>query len=84
MANATARVARDFRSVKQENITHSWGTLSAALQTYVNAMVGLNAGYLAKFDDTASMRFFGKARMRFSNSRLASSLIAALPCRAPP
>jgi hypothetical protein len=28
------------------------------------------------------MRLFGKARMRFSNSRLVSSLIAALLCRA--
>ncbi len=59
MANATARVAKAHRSVKDENLTHSWGTLSAALQLYTNAMVGLNAGYLAKFDDTASMRFYG-------------------------
>jgi hypothetical protein len=32
---------------------------------------------------SASMRSFGKPRMRFSNSRLTSSLIAALPSRAP-
>ncbi len=59
MANATSRVAKAHRSVKDENTQHSWGTLSAALQLYANAMVGLNAGYLAKFDDTASMRFYG-------------------------
>lgn len=59
MANATARVARAHRSVHEENITHSWGTVSSATQLYTGAMVGLNAGYLAKFDDTASLRFFG-------------------------
>ncbi len=59
MANATARVPRAVRSYRDEITTHSWGTLSATLQTYTGAMVGLNAGYLAKFDDTASMRFFG-------------------------
>ncbi len=59
MANATARVARSWRGVKEENRTHSWSTLSAALQLYAGGMVGLSAGYLLKFDDTISMRFFG-------------------------
>jgi len=59
VANATARVARSWRSIREENRQHSWGTLSASTQLYVGAMVGLNAGYLAKFDDTASLRFFG-------------------------
>lgn len=59
MANATARVARASRSVLDQNLKHSWGTLSAQLQLYTGAMVGLNAGYLAKFDDTASLKFFG-------------------------
>lgn len=59
MANATARVARDFRCYKDENVRHSYGTLAAPLQLYSGAMVGMNAGYLAKFDDTASLKFFG-------------------------
>ncbi len=59
MANATARVARAFRSVRDEILTHSWGTLSSKTTLYTGAMVGLTAGYLAKFDDTAAMTFFG-------------------------
>ena len=45
----------------------------------------LTNGYLALGERTAicGMGGVGKSRMRFSNSRLASSLIAALPCRAP-
>lgn len=59
MANAIARVPTAMRSVLDERLSHSWGTLSAAVTVYTGAMVGLNAGYLANFDDTASMRFFG-------------------------
>ena len=61
MANATARVARAVRSYRDEILTHSWGTLSSQTTLYVNAMVGINptTGYLAKFDDTAQLRFFG-------------------------
>jgi hypothetical protein len=59
MANATARVGRAVRSYRDEILTHSYGTVTSKTTLYVNAMVGLNAGYLAKFDDTASMTFFG-------------------------
>jgi hypothetical protein len=60
MSNASARVARAFRSKTNENFSHSWGTLSASLQLYNGAMVGLNgSGYLAKFDDTAAFKFMG-------------------------
>ncbi len=59
MANATSRVARAVRGYRDEILTHSYGTVSAKTVLYVNAMLGLSAGYLAKFDDTASMRFFG-------------------------
>ncbi len=41
-------------------LMHSYGTVSSATQLYTGAMVGLNAaGYLAKFDDTVSLKFFG-------------------------
>jgi hypothetical protein len=59
MSDATARVGIAYRRIQDNRVRHSWGTLTSALQTYVNAMVGLNAGYLAKFDDTASLKFFG-------------------------
>lgn len=60
MANATARVARAHRSYPNENIAHSWDTLAAQVQLYNSAMVGVKTnGYLAKFDDTQSLRFFG-------------------------
>lgn len=72
MANASARVARAARSVRDEITTHSWDTLSAALQTYAGAMVGLNAGYLAKLDDTASLKFFGVILEKDGNPKLPS------------
>ncbi len=61
MANATARVNRAHRGVlDSERLSHSWGTVSAKTQLYTGAMVGMNtAGFLAKFDDTVSLRFFG-------------------------
>ena len=64
MANATSRVKKGTVRQDDEFISHPWGTLATALQTYTNAMVGLSAGYLAKFDDTASMKFFGLIRGR--------------------
>lgn len=70
MANATARVARASVSVVNENTTHSYGTLSSPLQLYAGAMVGLNAGYLAKFDDTASLKFFGIILEKDGNPKL--------------
>lgn len=60
MANATSRVARAVRSYRDEVLTHSYGTVTAKTQLYTMAMVGLTAaGYLAKFDDTAALTFFG-------------------------
>ncbi len=60
MANATSRVARDFRDYKAENYTHSYATVSSATQLYTGAMIGLNSsGYLTKFDDSASLKFMG-------------------------
>jgi hypothetical protein len=59
VANATARVGRAFVSWTDENLTHSWGTLSSSLQLYSGAMVGYSAGYFAKYDDTAAMKFAG-------------------------
>ncbi len=60
MANATARVAKAYRDYRSDNVQHSYGTLSATLQLYVNAMLGMTTGgYLAKFDDTQSLAFYG-------------------------
>ncbi len=60
MANATARVPRAIRGPLDVRLMHSYGTVSSATQLYTGAMVGLNAaGYLAKFDDTVSLKFFG-------------------------
>ncbi len=61
MANATAKVNRAFRRVQDDILTHSWTTLTAALQLYTGAMVGISptTSYLLKFDDTVSLRFFG-------------------------
>ena len=59
MADAIARVPIAFRSYRDETVTHSYGTVASSTQLYVNAMLGLNAGYLAKFDDTAALSFFG-------------------------
>ncbi len=60
MSNATARVARAVRSYREEILTHSYGTVTSKTTLYVNAMLGINAaGYLAKFDDTAALTFFG-------------------------
>lgn len=72
MANATARVGKSFRSVLNDSLTHSYGTLSSALQLYAGAMVGLSAGYLAKFDDTASLKFFGLVMEKDGNPKLPS------------
>lgn len=60
MANATSRVAKAWYDYRSDNMRHSYATLSSGLQLYTGAMVGLNgSGYLTKFDDTASLRFFG-------------------------
>ncbi len=67
MANATARVGRTFRSYRDEILTHSYGTVSSKTQLYITAMLGLSAGYLAKFDDTASMKFFGLVNEKDGN-----------------
>jgi hypothetical protein len=52
-------VARAVRSYRDEILRHSYGTVTAKTQLYTTAMLGLNAGYLAKFDDAASLQFFG-------------------------
>ncbi len=71
MANATARVGRAFRSYRNDNLTHSYGTLSAALQLYTGAMIGITVGgYLAKFDDTANLDFFGIILEKDGNPKL--------------
>lgn len=60
MANATARVATDFRDYRAENYAGSYDTLSAPLQLLTGAMIGQKSGgYLAKFDDTQSLKFVG-------------------------
>ncbi len=60
MANATKKVDKAFRKYDQDNLTHSYGTLTAQLQLYTGAMIGLAVGgYAAKFDDTQSLAFFG-------------------------
>ena len=93
MANATARVARAVRSYRDEILTHSYGTVSSKTQLYVNAMVGLNAGYLAKFDDTAAMTFFGLVNEDEGNpyvptdgsaSATAGSILLGVDVRQPP
>ncbi len=74
MANATMRVAKAFRSALIEQISHSYLTLTAPLQLYTGAMIGLNAaGYLAKFDDTASFRFFGIILDKDGNPKIPST-----------
>ncbi len=73
MANATARVGRGTVSFNNEIRAHSWGTLSAALQLYAGTMVGLTAGgFLAKFDDTVSLRFFGLILEQDGNPKIPS------------
>lgn len=63
MANATARVAKGATRKTDEFIQHSAATLSAATTFYTHAMLGLTTGgYLAKFDDTQALRFFGLVR----------------------
>lgn len=65
MANATSRVARGAIRRDDEFIAHSSATLSAATRFYTGAMLGLTTGgYLAKFDDTQSLQFFGLVRGR--------------------
>jgi hypothetical protein len=60
VANATTRVAKGAKRVLDEFIEHSSETLSAARTYYTHAMVGLTTGgYLAKFDDTQALEFWG-------------------------
>ena len=70
MANAQASVKRAAYGYRSENLTHSYGTISVVTQLYAGAMVGLNAGYLAHFDDTASMSFFGLLKEKEGNPKL--------------
>lgn len=60
MADATAPVAVSYRRYSDDKGRHSFGSAAAAVNLYNNAMLGLNAGYIGKFDDlTASLRFLG-------------------------
>ena len=59
MADATAPVPVAYRRYTDDKGRHSFGTAVAAVNLYNCAMLGLNAGYVAKFDDTASMKFLG-------------------------
>ena len=71
MANATARVAKGALRRQDEFISHSSATLSSATTFYTGAMLGLTTGgYLAKFDDTQSLRFFGLVRGREGDPKL--------------
>ena len=70
MANATARVARAAYGYRDENLVHSYGTIATVTQLYAGAMVGLNAGYLAHFDDTAALQFFGLLKEKEGNPKL--------------
>lgn len=74
MANATAKVNKGTVGVLDaEHAKRSSVTLSAELQYYVNAMVGITtAGYLAKFDDSQSMLFVGLVKGREGNPLLPS------------
>jgi hypothetical protein len=63
VANATARVAKGVVRRQDEFIKRSSATLAAETRFYQHAMIGTKAdGYLAKFDDTAVMRFAGLVR----------------------
>lgn len=71
MANATARVAKGTVSIPDEFIVRSSATLAAETRFYAGAMVGLTtAGRLAKYDDTAVMRFAGVVRGKEGNPLL--------------
>ena len=59
MADATAPVPVAYRRYTDDKGRHSFGTAVAAVNLYNCAMLGLNAGYVAKFDDTAPMKFLG-------------------------
>jgi hypothetical protein len=60
VANATTKVNKGATRVLDEFIEHSSETLSAARTYYTHAMVGLTTGgYLAKFDDTQALEFWG-------------------------
>lgn len=60
MANATARVAKSMFDYRNDKTKHSYATISSLTQLYNGAMLGINSsGYLQKFDDTQSLRFYG-------------------------
>ena len=60
MSNATARVGKAYRDYRSDHRKRSYSTLTSQLQLYVNAHLGTTTGgYLAKFDDTQSLRYAG-------------------------
>jgi hypothetical protein len=94
VANATARVARAVRSYRDEILKHSYGTVTARTTLYVNTMLGLTVGgYLAKFDDTQTLRFFGTTNEDHGNpvipsdgatSATAGAAVLGVDVRQPP
>ncbi len=71
MANATSAVKKGVVRWTDEFAERSADTLSAATTFYQNAMVGVDeAGYLKKFDDTASLLFVGVVRGDNGNPKL--------------
>lgn len=71
MANATARVAKAEVAWSQDFIRHSSATLATATTFYTGAMLGITpGGYLAKFDDTQTLKFWGLVRGDNGDPRL--------------
>lgn len=71
MANATDIVKKGVVRRTDEFIKRSAKTLSSPTRFYTHAMIGLGTdGYLAKFDDTASMLFAGIVRGNEGNPLL--------------
>ncbi len=71
MANATAEVKKGTVRRTDEFIKRSAATLAAETRFYAHAMLGVTtAGYLAKFDDTQSMVFWGVVRGNEGNPLL--------------
>ena len=69
MANATKKVDKAITSpLEHDWFRHSYKTTTVETTLYTGAMIGLNTGgYLAKFDDTVSLRFAGVVRGREGN-----------------
>lgn len=68
MPNATERVKKGGVNRHDEFMRRSSATLASQTTFYTHAMIGTTTGgYLAKFDDTQSLRFAGLVRGREGN-----------------